>query len=342
MSWKTALYNYIHAKNQAELEGSAALLDAYVSDHDFVRKQDLRIRRLRDSFLERDARLLRGETKLRLQGAKESPWGIVADVRLHRFLDYRIGSAEGREERIETERVRIERRDGGWLVHNAEALQGERGRSGRADGIQIPVYDPFGSPQRTAPSVPYIHPSIRNSRAQESATRKTIYNRPRAVQYAETWWQTPNPRYEYFEVDCTNFVSQCLFAGGAPMDYTGKRDSGWWYAGKNGGQEQWSYSWAVANSLHAFFVHSAHKTHGLRGTEVEDPRELQPGDTISYDWDGDGRFQHNTFVIGKDANGMPLVNAHTFNSRNRYWAYKDSPAWTERTKYVFIHVADEM
>ena len=28
MSWKTALYNYVHAKNQAELEGSSAPLEA--------------------------------------------------------------------------------------------------------------------------------------------------------------------------------------------------------------------------------------------------------------------------------------------------------------------------
>ena len=86
----------------------------------------------------------------------------------------------------------------------------------------------------------------------------------------------------------------------------------------------------------------SHSRRGLHGHAVNDPSELQPGDTISYDWDGDGRYQHNTIVIGKDANGMPLVNAHTYNSRNRYWAYKDSPAWSERTKYVFIRVADEM
>ncbi|NOU63686.1 hypothetical protein GC096_06555 [Paenibacillus sp. LMG 31461] len=340
MSWKTALYNYVHAKNQAELEGSSAPLEAFVSDSAYVRKQDVKVRRLQNSYRERDAKLLRGETKLRMQGVKELPYGIIADIQLHRFLTYQIGLIEHQEERIESERVIIEQNVSGWKVQSAELVQSEKSQPSRGRSFHLSENETFLDTQRSSPSLPYINPSIRNTSGLESAHRKIIYNRPKVVQYAEKWWQTPNPSYEYFEVDCTNYVSQCLFAGGAPMDYTGKRESGWWYAGKKGNQELWSYSWAVANSLH-HYLERPHK-HGLTGTVVKDAWELQPGDTISYDWDGDGRFQHNTIVIGKDANGMPLVNAHTFNSRNRYWAYKDSPAWSERTKYMFIHVADEM
>ena len=191
-------------------------------------------------------------------------------------------------------------------------------------------------PTRT-PSLPYLNYSLLSSGG--NSPRKAAYNRMKAVQYAEMWWSRPNPHYLEFEVDCTNFVSQCLYAGGAPMDYTGKRDSGWWYAGKQGGRELWSYSWAVAHRLQSFTVTSRR---GLRGTVVSSPQELQPGDMISYDWDGNGRYQHNTIVTAKDANGMPLVNAHTINCRARYWEYRDSPAWTERTRYVFVRIADEM
>ncbi|MEC0229642.1 amidase domain-containing protein [Paenibacillus alba] len=339
MSWKTALYNYVHAKNQAELEGSAAPLEAYVTDSAYVRTQDVRVRRLLSSYQDRDAKLLRGETKLRLSGVRESGQGIIADIRLHRYLYYQIGSTEHVEERIEMERVTIDSMANRWQVRYTESLQAEKSLSSRQRGFLLPEPEDFVEGLRRAPSLPYINHSILGGSAQESALRKIIYNRPKVVEYAETWWEKPNPKFEEFEVDCTNFVSQCLFAGGAPMDYTGKRDLGWWYAGRRGHQELWSFSWAVANSLQSFLSHSRK---GLHGHVVHDPRELQPGDTISYDWDGDGRFQHNVIVIGKDANGMPLVNAHTYNSRNRYWAYKDSPAWTERTKYVFVRVADEM
>ena len=76
---------------------------------------------------------------------------------------------------------------------------------------------------------------------------------------------------------------------------------------------------------------------GLTATEVDRPEQLMLGDVILYDWDGDGRFQHSTVVTAFDAGGMPLVNAHTVSSRHRYWDYRDSYAWTERTVYrLFI------
>ncbi|MMZ62195.1 putative amidase domain protein [compost metagenome] len=75
---------------------------------------------------------------------------------------------------------------------------------------------------------------------------------------------------------------------------------------------------------------------------VERPEQLMLGDVISYDWDGDGTFQHSTIVTAFDAGGMPLVNAHTVNARHRYWDYRDSYAWTDRTVYRFYHIADHL
>lgn len=159
------------------------------------------------------------------------------------------------------------------------------------------------------------------------------YNRLKAVKYAETWWNDYNPAYIKFDSDCTNFISQCLHAGNAPMLGYPKRGSGWWMMNRS-----WSYSWTVANTLRWYLPNS--KT-GLRGREVDDPEELQLGDVICYDFQGDGRFDHITIVTGKDANGMPLVNAHTFNSRMRYWAYEDSSAYTPNIKYRFFHIIDD-
>lgn len=158
------------------------------------------------------------------------------------------------------------------------------------------------------------------------------YNRLKAVQYAERWWNEYNPAYRKFDVDCTNYISQCLHAGGAPMWGQPNRSKGWWMS-----QNNWSYSWAVAHSLRSYLGHS--KT-GLRAREVERPEQLLLGDVICYDFQGDGRFDHNTIVTGKDANGMPLVNAHTYNSRMRYWAYEDSSAYTPNIQYKFFSIID--
>ncbi|WP_245183599.1 amidase domain-containing protein [Lentibacillus salicampi] len=55
-------------------------------------------------------------------------------------------------------------------------------------------------------------------------------------------------------MDCTNYVSQCMRAGGAP-----DRGSGWWYQ-----EDNWSYSWAVAHSMRWYLSGS---TSGLKGEE---------------------------------------------------------------------------
>lgn len=156
------------------------------------------------------------------------------------------------------------------------------------------------------------------------------YDRLAAVQYAERWWNSYNPEFRVFDVDCTNYVSQCLYAGGAPMREAPDRSKGWWYQGDN-----WSYSWAVSHSLRWYLSGS---TTGLQGKEVESPEELSPGDVICYDFEDDGRYDHSTFVVAKDANDMPLVNAHTQNSRHRYWSYEDSSAWTPSITYKFFQI----
>lgn len=158
------------------------------------------------------------------------------------------------------------------------------------------------------------------------------YDRLKAVQYAERWWNSYNPAYKKFDVDCTNFISQCLHTGGAPMRGYPNKSKGWWMRGNS-----WSYSWSIANSLRLYL--STSKS-GLQAREVSSPDELQLGDVICYDFQGDGRFDHNTIVTGKDAYGMPLVNAHTYNSRMRYWAYEDSSAYTPNIKYKFFTIID--
>ncbi|MFS0878435.1 amidase domain-containing protein [Metabacillus niabensis] len=168
----------------------------------------------------------------------------------------------------------------------------------------------------------------------EQLTREQFtYDRLAAVQYAELWWNSTNPAYKNFEVNCTNFISQCLHAGGAKMRGYPNRSSGWWMQNNN-----WSYSWSVANSMRIFLANS--KT-GLRAKIVGEPEQLMPGDVICYDFQGDGRYDHTTFVVAKDKKNMPLVNAQTYNSRMRYWSYEDSTAYTPNIKYTFFRIIDD-
>jgi hypothetical protein len=156
-----------------------------------------------------------------------------------------------------------------------------------------------------------------------------VYNRAQAVQYAARWWSGFNPLFRAFRDDCTNFISQCLLAGGWPMEVSKRRDQGWWYLGAN---EQWSYSWAVAHSLRWYLATSG------RAELRPAARDLELGDLITYDWDGDDIWQHHAIVVGVDPAGEPLVAAHTVASWGRPWPYTDSQAYGARTKYLFWHI----
>ncbi|RYL93107.1 hypothetical protein EWI07_08390 [Sporolactobacillus sp. THM7-4] len=159
------------------------------------------------------------------------------------------------------------------------------------------------------------------------------YNRLAAIRYAEQWWNRRNPAYLKVENDCTNYVSQCLHAGGIPMSGYPVRSRGWWYR-----RPGWSYSWAVANSLRWYLSRSGNV---IGAVEVDRPEKLVPGDVICYDFEGDGHWNHNAFVTAKDTSGAPLVNAHTYDARLRDWAYLDSPAWTKNIQYKFFHILDD-
>ena len=146
------------------------------------------------------------------------------------------------------------------------------------------------------------------------------YNRVGAVNYAVKYALQPNQEYKYFQFnnenggDCTNFVSQCLLAGGAPMDYNKLRP--WWYNIKQG---KASICWAVAHSLYWYLkTNQSISRAGVKGLEVEDIRDLEIGDLIFYE------NYHNTIFhaaiitsfIKIHGNIEPLISQHSVNQLN--------------------------
>jgi hypothetical protein len=348
--WREALVDYVNARNEEDLLGPAA---SYRRVPDPLHRSRLLRRQAGAARREGASRVkpVRSEIRARLLRRSERTAEAVCDVRLHLLQSY----GPWQEEKMETERISFVRTGRGWRIDRIEPFQSEN----RADAWP-PEEDPdelVSFEHAVVPSVPYLNPEATRSFKSRlfagpgaadgrgegwgaPAKRESRYRREAAVAYADRWWDQPNPEYEEFEVNCTNFVSQCLFAGGAPMNYTGRRESGWWYRGRgDGGRELWSYSWAVANSLQSYL--SQPRSYGLRAEAMESPKQLMLGDVICYDWSGTGLYQHNTVVTAFTPDGMPLVNANTVPSRHRYWDYRDSYAWTEQTRYRFYHIADE-
>lgn len=64
------------------------------------------------------------------------------------------------------------------------------------------------------------------------------YDRMAAVKYARRWALERNPRFHDYEDwggNCTNYISQCINAGGIPMDSEGDNimKQWYWYSDKN-------------------------------------------------------------------------------------------------------------
>lgn len=131
------------------------------------------------------------------------------------------------------------------------------------------------------------------------------YNREKAKQYAKKWAYLRNPDYYNYDKiggDCTNFVSQCIFAGVAYMNY---EKAGWYY--KNANQK--SPSWTGVEFLHNFLTQN--KSVGPFGKIVEQ-EELQVGDIIQLSFDGN-IYSHSLLVIEKTQDDI-YVATHTFDS----------------------------
>ena len=77
------------------------------------------------------------------------------------------------------------------------------------------------------------------------------YRRSLAVQYARRWALSRNPAYYNFDDlggDCTNFASQCIYAGSGVMNYT--PIYGWYYITAN----DRTASWTGVEYLYRFLV----------------------------------------------------------------------------------------
>jgi RHS repeat-associated core domain len=79
-------------------------------------------------------------------------------------------------------------------------------------------------------------------------TEHGYYDRDAAIAYAKQWHNGINEDFYNYSQDCSNFVSQCLLAGGVKMNsdwYSYKGDYSWNIISLFGGYK-YNYSWDVA------------------------------------------------------------------------------------------------
>ncbi len=133
------------------------------------------------------------------------------------------------------------------------------------------------------------------------------YDRAAAVAYAHAWAYRRNPEYfDYSGIggDCTNFASQCIYAGSGVMNFTPLY--GWFYRSAN----DRTPSWTGVQYLYDFLTRNMGD--GPFASEVSLAR-LEPGDVVQLAIDREDRYQHTPVVVAVESpilSGI-LVAAHS-------------------------------
>ena len=156
---------------------------------------------------------------------------------------------------------------------------------------------------------------------------KKSYIRELALEYAYKWALKRNPKYYNYDNlggDCTNFISQCIFAGSKVMNYT--KTFGWYYNNAN----DKSPSWSGVEFLYKFLT--TNNGFGPRGTEVSQ-NGIEVGDIVQLSFNG-LTFEHSLFIInitGSSLNDI-AVAAHNYDVLGKkVGEYNFS-------KYRFVHI----
>lgn len=135
------------------------------------------------------------------------------------------------------------------------------------------------------------------------------YNREKALAYAREWAMKRNPAYLNFDNlggDCTNFASQCLYAGSGVMNPT--QIYGWYYYSSS----KRTASWTGVPYLYNFLT--GNKGVGPFAQEV-DASAVEPGDIIQLGR-ADGTFYHSPVIVAISDDEI-YVAAHTFDAYMR-------------------------
>lgn len=142
------------------------------------------------------------------------------------------------------------------------------------------------------------------------------YNRIAAVFYAHRWAYGRNPAfYDYEKIggDCTNFASQCVYAGSGVMNYT--KDLGWYYIDANNKAP----AWTGVEYFHQFMTRDEASVGPV--AQEASISQMEPGDVIQLSLDGE-RWNHSPVVVGllRQPARRPsevLIAAHSYDSDNR-------------------------
>ncbi|WP_202127755.1 amidase domain-containing protein [Clostridium sp. C8-1-8] len=146
---------------------------------------------------------------------------------------------------------------------------------------------------------------ITNLSSFEGHTWQVDYNRSAAINYARKWAYSRNPDYTNCPADCTNFVSQAVYAGAPKMNIISNWATTSLIAGK---------AWVLVDNFWSFLVNNTgsgpiamDNTHNL---------DIDLGDVVQL-WNNDeGCYHHTIIITDMDDYGGLYYCAHTTDRKD--------------------------
>ncbi len=143
------------------------------------------------------------------------------------------------------------------------------------------------------------------------------YNRQSAVAYAKKWALSRNPLFYDFTGqggNCTNFVSQCVYAGCGIMNLT--PTFGWYYRSPT----DRAPAWTGVNEFFRFITGNpdflaANGGVGPYATDASVSRRVELGDVVQLANDA-GEFYHTLLITGITEEDL-LLSAHSDDALDR-------------------------
>ena len=149
------------------------------------------------------------------------------------------------------------------------------------------------------------------------------YDRQSAVAYAMKWVETRNadnwPTYDRNGGNCANYTSQCLFAGGIPMDYFGTNQWKWYGSSPSTAQAASgrSGSWSGVKEFYAYAANNI--DYGMAADVDANYWSGEPGDLIQLGYEDNWRHVVIITDVIKDENDNIvdyLINSNTADQRS--------------------------
>ncbi|MBS1401985.1 MAG: hypothetical protein HPZ79_03245 [Oscillospiraceae bacterium] len=176
------------------------------------------------------------------------------------------------------------------------------------------------------------------------------YSRTNAVNYANTYALSCNPNHKYFTRggNCTNFVSQCMYAGGV------KTDSTWNFTqGVVSTYNTYTRAWTVADELKNYIKINlggerlvskwkkyGDSSQGVYGYVNNSNNLTNTGiEIVFYDWQDDGIIDHSSIIVGTgnslDGTGYgDLVDQNSTDRKQTLW-HLDSYNSNKKTTAIY-------